>query len=46
MINEGREYLSTAWWLATMPGAALVVLTMTVGTIGDWLRDLMDITIG
>jgi len=46
MINEGREYLSTAWWLATMPGVALVVLTMTVGTIGDWLRDLMDITIG
>ncbi len=46
MINEGREYLSTAWWLATMPGVALVLLTMAVGTLGDWLRDLMDVTIG
>lgn len=45
MINEGREYLATAWWLATMPGVALVLLTMAVGTLGDWLRDLMDVTI-
>lgn len=46
MIDEGREYLSTAWWLATMPGIALALLTMAVGTIGDWLRDLMDVSIG
>lgn len=45
MINEGREYLAIAWWLATMPGLALVVLTMTVGILGDWLRDLMDVSI-
>ncbi len=45
MINEGRQYLSTAWWLSTMPGLALILLTMAVGTLGDWLRDLMDVTI-
>ncbi len=45
MINEGREYLSTAWWVATVPGIWLVLLTMSVGTIGDWLRDLMDVSI-
>jgi peptide/nickel transport system permease protein len=45
MINEGREYLSSAWWVSTMPGVALVLLTMAVGTIGDWLRDLMDINL-
>ncbi|MCS7070947.1 MAG: ABC transporter permease [Anaerolinea sp.] len=45
MINEGREYLSSAWWMATMPGIALVLVTMAVGTIGDWLRDLLDVTI-
>jgi peptide/nickel transport system permease protein len=45
MINEGREYLSSAWWVSTMPGIALVLLTMAVGTIGDWLRDLMDINL-
>jgi peptide/nickel transport system permease protein len=45
MINEGREYLSSAWWIATMPGIALVLVTMAVGTLGDWLRDLLDVTI-
>ncbi len=45
MINEGRELLSSEWWLATMPGMALVTLTLSVGTIGDWLRDLSDVTL-
>jgi peptide/nickel transport system permease protein len=45
MINEGREYLSSAWWLSTMPGLALLLVTMAVGTLGDWLRDLMDVSI-
>lgn len=45
MINEGREYLSSAWWIATVPGVALMLLTMAVGTLGDWLRDLMDVSI-
>ncbi|MBW4437885.1 MAG: ABC transporter permease [Pleurocapsa minor GSE-CHR-MK-17-07R] len=45
MINEGREYLSSAWWLSIMPGIILILLTMAVGTIGDWLRDLMDVSL-
>jgi peptide/nickel transport system permease protein len=45
MINEGREYLSSAWWLSTVPGMALLLVTMAVGTLGDWLRDLMDVSI-
>jgi peptide/nickel transport system permease protein len=45
MINEGREYLSSAWWLSTVPGIALLLVTMAVGTLGDWLRDLMDVSI-
>lgn len=45
MINEGREFLSTAWWVSTMPGIALVLLTMAVGIIGDWLRDVMDVSV-
>lgn len=43
MINEGREYLSTAWWISVMPGIALLILTMSIGTIGDWLRDVFDV---
>lgn len=45
MIGEGREYLASAWWLATVPGVALLLLTMAVGTIGDWLRDLADVQV-
>lgn len=45
MINEGRDYLASAWWLAMMPGVALMALTMAIGTIGDWMRDLSDTTL-
>lgn len=45
MIGEGREQLAAAWWIATVPGMALVLLTMAVGTLGDWMRDLTDVTI-
>jgi peptide/nickel transport system permease protein len=43
MINDGREYLSSAWWIATMPGIVLAALSVAVGTLGDWLRDLTDV---
>jgi peptide/nickel transport system permease protein len=46
MISEGRDYLANEWWISTMPGIALMLLTMAVGTIGDWLRDLSDVTLG
>ncbi len=43
MINEGRDYLNSAWWLAAMPGIALAILTVAIGTVGDWLRDVTDV---
>ncbi len=45
MINEGRDYLATAWWLATLPALALMLLTLAVGTLGDWLRDVLDVSV-
>lgn len=42
MIGEGREYLNTAWWIAVVPGVAIVLTTMTISLIGDWLRDVLD----
>ena len=45
MIGEGREYLNTAWWIAVVPGVALVLTTMTISLIGDWLRDVLDPTL-
>jgi len=46
MIDEGREYLSNAWWISVVPGFALLILTVAVGTIGDWLRDVTDAKVG
>lgn len=45
MIDGGRSYLNTAWWISVMPSIALMALTMAVGTLGDWLRDKADVEI-
>ncbi|MGH2561624.1 MAG: ABC transporter permease [Thermomicrobiales bacterium] len=42
MLSEGRDYIATAWWLATFPGLALVLLVLSVNLVGDWLRDELD----
>lgn len=45
MIDQGRSLLGIAWWVSTIPGIALTMLTMSIGTIGDWLRDVLDPTL-
>ena len=45
MIDRGREYLNTAWWISVFPGIALVLTVLTVSLIGDWLRDVFDPTL-
>src|SRR6266498_2739679 len=45
MIADGRDYLNSAWWIAIFPGIALLVTTMSVSRIGDWLRDVLDPTL-
>ena len=43
MINNGNNFLySGEWWLVVFPGAALVLLCMSVNLIGDWLRDALN----
>ncbi|MFW6195291.1 MAG: ABC transporter permease [Chloroflexota bacterium] len=42
IINEGREYLDVAWWIAFFPGLAIFLLVMALNFLGDWLRDRMD----
>jgi peptide/nickel transport system permease protein len=41
-IANGRDYLATAWWIATMPGIALAILVVSIGFLGDELRDTLD----
>lgn len=42
LVNEGREYISTAWWIETFPGLAIVLTVSGIGLLGDWLRDVFD----
>jgi peptide/nickel transport system permease protein len=42
MLAEGRDYLSNAWWLATVPGLAISVVVLGANLLGDGLRDLAD----
>jgi peptide/nickel transport system permease protein len=45
MIQEGREYLDTAWWISIFPGAVLMLTSLVVSRTGDWLRDVLDPTL-
>jgi peptide/nickel transport system permease protein len=42
MVQEGREYLDSAWWISTYPGLVLMLTSLVVSRTGDWLRDLLD----
>jgi peptide/nickel transport system permease protein len=42
MVNEGREPLRSAPWIATFPGLAIVFSVMSFNLLGDGLRDALD----
>jgi peptide/nickel transport system permease protein len=42
ILAEGRDYMTTAWWLTVFPGLAIVITTLTVNQLGDWLREKLD----
>ncbi len=45
MIQEGREYLDSAWWISVCPGVLLMLTSLVVSRTGDWLRDVLDPTL-
>ena len=43
MLAESREQLlANKWWLAVLPGLAIVVTVLSFNILGDWLRDFLD----
>jgi peptide/nickel transport system permease protein len=42
MLADGRAYLNSAWWLASLPGLAIMVTVLSINMIGDWVRDVLD----
>jgi peptide/nickel transport system permease protein len=41
MISDGQNYMLTSWWLATIPGLAVVFVGVGFSLIGDGLADLL-----
>lgn len=42
ILGDGRDYLSTAWWISVLPGAAIFLITLSMSILGDALRDRLD----
>ncbi|TCM52667.1 peptide/nickel transport system permease protein [Rhizobium sp. PP-F2F-G48] len=42
MAASGRQYLLDAWWLTTIPGIAILVVSLAFNLLGDGLRDILD----
>jgi peptide/nickel transport system permease protein len=42
MLSTGRNYVATAWWVATLPGLCLFALVLAVNLLGDAVRDRLD----
>lgn len=46
MVAAGRDYLIDKWWVATLPGAAIFVVSLGFNLLGDGLRDVLDRRLG
>lgn len=42
IISSGRAYLLDGWWVAALPGLAIIVVVLAFNFLGDGLRDLLD----
>lgn len=42
MLSSGRSYVTSAWWLSTFPGIAIMVMVLAINLFGDGFRDALD----
>lgn len=42
LVNEGRRFILSQWWLATYPGLVICFLVIGANLFGDFLRDFLD----
>jgi peptide/nickel transport system permease protein len=42
MVADGRDLLRSAWWVSTIPGLAIVAVTVACNIVGDWMHDSLD----
>ena len=42
MVSTGRQFIFDQWWVATIPGVAILIVSMGFNLLGDGLRDVLD----
>jgi peptide/nickel transport system permease protein len=42
MVSEGRDYITTQWWVPTFPGLAILLAVTGFNLLGDGIRDVLD----
>ncbi len=42
MTSSGRAYILDYWWLITMPGTAIFIVSLAFNLLGDGLREVLD----
>lgn len=42
MVADGRNYLTSAWWLAFWPGLAIMLTALSANLLSNWMRIAMD----
>ena len=42
MLGFGRDYLTTAWWIAVVPGVVIVISTLSMSILGDFVQQKLE----
>jgi peptide/nickel transport system permease protein len=42
MVADGRDFILDQWWVATIPGIAIFIVSLGFNLLGDGLRDVLD----
>ena len=42
IVSQGREYLQSAWWIAFFPGLMIMLTTLAINLLANWLRRVRD----
>ena len=42
MIYAGKQYITSAWWICTFPGIAIVLMVLIFYLLGDGMNHVLD----
>lgn len=42
MLSSARQFMMTSWWIAAIPGCAILITSVAFNLLGDGLRDILD----